>query len=134
MIRPVDPEDRPALRTLQRELTHSDPDLIDAAIGGLFLGRVAVDGGVIGYAIAFPGRPVTLSELVVAPERRREGHGRALVESVAAATDAGALVVSTPLGATGARRFYRRLGFEPDGRLPGFYADGGDALRLVRRE
>jgi len=134
MIRPAEPADEPAIRTLQAELPHADPGVVDAAFLGPFLARVAVDGGVVGYAIALPGRPATLSELVVAPDRRREGYGRALVASVAAATDAGELAVTTPAGATGVRRFYDRLGFAPEERLPGFYADGSDALRLVRRE
>ena len=134
MIRAMTPADRPAVRRLQNGLERADPGLVGATVSGPFLGRVAVDGDrVVGYAIALPARSATLSELVVAPRARRNGHGRALVESVAPA-DADRIVVTTPVENEAARRFYGALGFERDARQPGFYADGADALRLVRRE
>lgn len=134
MIRAMTPADRPAVRRLQGQLTRADPDLVEAAVSGPFLGRVAVDDGrVVGYAIALPARPVTLSELVVAPHAREKGHGRALVESVASA-DADRVVVTTPVENESARRFYDALGFEANAREHGFYDDGADALRLVRRQ
>lgn len=150
------PADAPVVRTLQGLLTYADPDLVDAAIAdaGVFVGRVAVDPGgthrigldghrgqadlVVGYAVAFPASGTadraTISELAVAPGHRRRGHGRALVEAVAEATDASALGVATPAENETALRFYRELGFERVARLEGFYRDGTDALRLVRRE
>jgi ribosomal protein S18 acetylase RimI-like enzyme len=135
MIRPLEPSDRPTVRALQTHLPYADPDCIDAAVRGPFLGRVATASDrVIGYAVAFPGDPVTLTELVVAPDARREGHGRDLVEAVVSATDADRIVVTTPAENRGARRFYRDLGFERDEARAGFYADGTDALRLARRE
>ena len=95
---------------------------------------MAVDAGtVVGYAVALPGPETALSELVVAPAHRGAGHGRALVDAVAAAADADRLVVTTPAGAD-AVDFYRALGFETDRRLASFYDDGTAALRLVRRE
>ncbi len=135
MIRPMKPSDRPILRTLQGELTYADPDRLEAAIDGPFVGRVADDGGrAVGYAVAFPGRPATLSELVVAPDARRAGHGRALVESIASALEADRIVVATPVENTSAKRFYIALGFDREGVRPGFYADGTDASGFVRRE
>lgn len=134
-VRPLRPGDGPAVRSLQEHLEYADPDLVAAALDGPFLGRVAdVDGSVVGYAIALGGSETTLSELVVAPDHRRAGHGRALLEAVAAATSSDALVVTTPASAAGAREFYASLGFEVDARVEAFYADGSDALRLVRRE
>lgn len=135
MIRPIAPSDRPIVRTLQTHLTYTDPTCIDAAIDGPFVGLVALDSDrVVGYAVAFPGDPVTLSELVVAPDVRREGYGRGLVESIVSATDAERIVVATPVDNREARRFYATLGFEREDTLAGFYADGADALRLARRE
>jgi ribosomal protein S18 acetylase RimI-like enzyme len=135
MIRPMTAADAPAVRSLQTRLAYADPDLVAAAIDGPFRGSVAVaDGSPVGYAIVFPGRPATLSELVVAPEHRRRGYGRALVESAHAAVDAAAIAVTTPADDPTARRFYTAIGFEPDGRIAGFYADGTDASRFVRRE
>jgi len=134
MIRPMTPTDRPAVRRLQDRLAYADPDLVAAAVGGPFLGRVAVgDGRIVGYAIALPARPVTLSELVVAPSARRNGHGRALVESVGSA-DTDRIVATTPVENGAALRFYEAVGFDTETRLRGFYDDGADALRLVRRE
>ena len=133
-VRPLRPADEPAVRALQEHLAFADPDLVAAALDGPFLGVVAVEEGVVGYAVALPGREATLSELVVDPDHRRAGHGRALVEAVAeAATEA--LVVTTPADERAARRFYEELGFAVEERLPGFYGDGDrDALRLVRRQ
>ncbi|MCQ4333800.1 GNAT family N-acetyltransferase [Natronomonas sp. F2-12] len=136
MIRPMTAADTPAVRALQTHLVYADPDLVEAAVDGPFHGRVAVDDGPVGYAIAFPGSPANLSELAVAPEHRRCGHGRALVEAaiVAVGAEGETIAVTTPADDTAARRFYTAIGFEPDGRLPGFYSDGADALRFVRRE
>jgi ribosomal-protein-alanine N-acetyltransferase len=137
-VRALRPGDEPAVRALQDHLEYADPDLVAAAVEGPFLGLVAVEEGaeaVVGYAVALPGRRATLSELVVAPDHRRAGHGRALVEAVASeATDV--LVVTTPADERGPRRFYEELGFVIEERLSGFYGDGpaSDALRLVRRE
>ncbi|MEF8806562.1 GNAT family N-acetyltransferase [Natronomonas sp.] len=133
-VRPLRSTDESAVRSLQSLLEYADPDLVDATLTGPFVGRVAVVDGVVGYAIALPGEEATLSELVVAPEHRRAGHGEALVDAIAEATDAGRLVVTTPAENEAAAAFYESLGFEVDARLSGFYADGSDALRLVRRE
>lgn len=129
------PADEPAVRSLQSHLEYADPELVTAALDGPFLGLVAeTDEDVAGYAIALPGRETALSELVVAPGRRRSGHGRALVEAVSAEVPGDALVVTTPVAEKDAQRFYEALGFDVDERITGFYGDGGDALRLVRRE
>lgn len=133
MIRPLRPADEPAVRSLQAHLEYADPGLVTAALEGPFLGVVAVEDGVVGYAVALPGREATLSELVVAPDHRRAGFGRALVEAIATETGAERLVVTTPADGRAARRFYEAIGFVLEERLAGFYPDG-DALRLVRRE
>jgi ribosomal-protein-alanine N-acetyltransferase len=131
----MEPADEPAVRSLQSLLAYADSGLIDAALDGPFLGRVAVDEGrVVGYAVALPGEETTLSELVVAPDHRRLGNGQALVEAVADAPDADRLVVTTPTENEAAERFYRAMGFEVSERVSGFYADGTDALRLARGE
>jgi ribosomal-protein-alanine N-acetyltransferase len=160
-VRTLRPADEPAVRSLQAHLEYADPELVDAALNGPFIGLVAVsEARVVGYAIALPGRETTLSELVVAPDHRRDGHGRELVDAVGAEASGDRLVVTTPANARGARAFYESLGFDLVERLEGFYGDededgddgghdedgddgghdddgddgGADALRLVRRE
>lgn len=139
-VRPMRPGDLAAVGALQSLLEYADPDLPEAAVDGPYVGRVAVEaepGGadeVVGYAIALPGREATLSELAVDPERRRSGIGRTLVDATAYAAGADRLFVATPVDNESALAFYESLGFEVDGRVDGFYADGSDALRLVRGE
>ena len=125
--------DAAAIRSLHAHLSHPNPELVAPAVDGPFRCRVAVTSGrVIGYAVAMPGRPTLLLELAVAPGHRRQGHGRALLASVA--VDADRVEACTPADNDDAVRFYRTQGFAEADRLPGFYADGTDALRLVRGE
>ena len=126
--------DAAAVRSLQSLLAYAEPQLVDAAIDGPFVGRVAVDGAIVGYAIAFPGDEATLSELVVTPNHRRSGYGQALVAAISERLAADRLFVTTPAENETARRFYADIGFEVEKRLPEFYADGANGLRLVRPE
>jgi N-acetylglutamate synthase-like GNAT family acetyltransferase len=72
----------------------------------------------VGYALAFRlvtlyanGVVVELQELMVAPDRRRQGIGRRLVEAILArARAAGAVEVTVPTRR--AREYYLKLGFE----------------------
>lgn len=126
------PIDKAAVRALQTELSYADPSLIDATISGPFIGLVAVEEAVVGYAIALPAAPAVLSELFVESDARRHGHGRRLVRAAIDAVDADRLVLTTPVGNDEAVAFYRDLGFAVDAELDGFYPDGTDALRLGR--
>lgn len=132
-VRPPEPDDASAIRSLQTHLAYPAPELVDAALDGPFRVRVATDGGrVVGYAIALPGRPTVLAELVVAQGHRRAGHASALLEAV---TDGpGPVEVTTPVDNDAAIAFYEARGFEVEKRCPDYYDDGSDALRLVRGE
>jgi ribosomal-protein-alanine N-acetyltransferase len=135
MIRQAQAADRPAMHSLQALLPRADQDLVDAAIDGPFLGVVALDDTRrVGYAIGFPGDPVILSELVVAPDFRRQGRGRSLVDAIVSMAGGDAIAVLTPLDNEEARQFYRDIGFERECRHAAFYDDGTDASRLLRRE
>jgi ribosomal protein S18 acetylase RimI-like enzyme len=135
MIRPVEATDRPTIRALQALLSRADPDLVDAAIKGPFLGAVAIDDTrTVGYAIGFPGDQVVLSELVVAPAFRRRGHGRSLVDAIGSMAGGDAIAVLTPVDNDSAREFYLDIGFERATRHADFYDDGTDASRLLRRK
>jgi len=130
-VREPRPTDAPAIRALQSLLAAADPGLIDTALEGPFRCRVAeADDRVVGYAVALPGRETVLSELAVHPDHRRSGHGRRLVAAVAG--DADRVTVTTPVENDAAVAFYASLGFSVEERLPAYYADDSDALRLVR--
>lgn len=132
MIRPIEPQDLPTVHRLQNHLRYADPELIKNAIEGPFYAVVAVDTIPIGYAIAFPGTPATLVELVVAPEYRQQGYGRALLNAVTERIEATTISVLTPADNTVARQFYESLKFDFECRIEAFYDDGTDALRLRR--
>jgi N-acetylglutamate synthase-like GNAT family acetyltransferase len=92
------------------------PLLLQAEHAELLVAEMA--GQVVGYALAFKlltlyanGIVVELQELMVAPEQRRQGIGRRLVEEIVGrARAAGAVEVTVPTRR--ARDFYLPLGFE----------------------
>lgn len=109
-----------------------------------FLGEpgflVAEDQDIVGYVVAdiVPnhGHPIGhIKDFAVSPDRRGEGIGGLLLER--------ALVVLTTHAVRsvklevresndGAQTLYRRFGFEPHHRIPGYYEDGEDALVFVK--
>ncbi len=95
--------------------------LLDEA-GGMVLMRVAADEAEI----------LTLG---VAPDARRRGIGRRLVQAgCKAAGEAGAAKVFLEVAArnAGARALYEGSGFVKTGVRRKYYADGGDALTMTR--
>ncbi len=93
--------------------------LIDPA-GGMLLARVAADEAEI----------LTLG---VAPEARRGGIGRGLVDAAmrwAATAGARAMFLEVASTNTPARALYEAAGFVRVGRRARYYANGGDALVL----
>ncbi|MEN8821837.1 MAG: N-acetyltransferase [Abyssibacter sp.] len=79
-------------------------------------------------------RVARLYSLVVAPSARGQGLGDALVDDamhLARLGDCDRLSLEVAESNTAARRLYARHGFSEAKRLPGYYADGGDGLRLV---
>ncbi len=94
---------------------------------------VVVDAGtVFAFAAFFVVRDeATLLNLAVAPEHRRQGHGRALLEhAFELLTDAGVRRVLLELRESNApaRGLYRALGFSEDGVREAYYPGvaGGD--------
>lgn len=72
----------------------------------------------------------------VAPELRRLGIGRTLMEAAEAKFGGLACIAITLEVAVdnhGAQTFYERLGYEPTGRIRGYYADNTDAL-VMRKQ
>jgi ribosomal-protein-alanine N-acetyltransferase len=127
-VRPARPADHPALSRLQSHLDDPSPSLLAAA--GVTTVLVSADGiRPVGYLLAVDSeREGRIAELVVAPDRRREGRASALLSAYLRRRPPGtrvALTVSPDNGA--ARSLYEARGFDPAGRLPGFFASG-DAI------
>jgi ribosomal-protein-alanine N-acetyltransferase len=147
VIRPALPADRSALTRLQSYLPEPSPELLDSALDSTALapamalvsttegeGTGAGSGGdPVAYLLAVPGDGTTyIAELVVAPEHRREGRGRALLSACASRAGDDALTVTVAPDNEAARSLYRACGFVEKRRLPDFF-DGGDAV-LYRRD
>ena len=82
-------------------------------------------GALIGYFVALPGFEEThLLNLTVAPDWQRQGHGRALLDRLAAWAHARgdlALWLEVRQSNTGARALYERHGFVQVGSRIGYY-------------
>lgn len=67
----------------------------------------------------------------IAPELRRQGLGRLLMETGEAhLAGIGCFAIALEVAANnqGAQAFYEHLGYQQIGRIPGYYADGTNAL------
>lgn len=93
--------------------------------------------GLAGYAVFRRGADeAELLSLAVAPEARRHGLGRRLVEDgLARVRDEGARTCYLEVrpGNEPAVALYRRLGFRQVGRRRAYYRDGSDALVMALR-
>ena len=99
----------------------------------LFL--VAETGGHIkGYVIARRDRwGAEIVSLAVHPSSRKRGIGRALLKAAVGRMrrrHAHSIRLMVHVKNTGASLFYRGLGFRTAGRVPGYYEDGGTAIRM----
>jgi len=147
-VRPFTPEDVPAVAALERRV-FGDPwpesFFLDELSQPLSFARVAERGagnparaeaGLAGYLVAWLGSEEGhLGNLAVAPEQRREGVARALVEELlAAARQAGvkSLALEVRVSNDAAQALYRSLGFRLAGLRRGYYRDTGeDALIML---
>jgi len=101
---------------------------------------VGDDGRVVGYVVAdrVPnhGEPIGhVKDIAVAEECRGEGVGtRLLQQALTALAEAGVASVKLEVRESNAdaRSLYRRFGFEPHSRVPGYYANGEDAVVMIR--
>jgi ribosomal-protein-alanine N-acetyltransferase len=141
-LRPFEAKDLPALlhldaRCFPPQISYSRAELeyfvrhprsttTIAESGGRIAGFCVVDwklesGRKIGHFITID----------VAPELRRKGLGRLLMldgEAGLAGMGCVAMTLEVATNNPGAQAFYERLGYQPTGRIPGYYADGTDAL------
>ena len=136
-IRAATPADAPAIRTLEglsastlrlleHDLGSADRRCLVATVGS---GR---DATVVGYAEAIlQDTDAHVSDIAVAPARRRHGIGRQLLDALIDAVHrAGADAVTLEVRASnlGPQALYRQRGFVDEGRRPRYYPDGEDAL------
>lgn len=145
VVRPATPADRPALsglsglsastrRGLARDVARATEET-----GGDTVVLVAIRGGeVIGAALGLlqldDGHVL---DLAVAPTARRSGTGRALLSAlteVLRTRGARGITLEVRTGNLGALALYRGAGFAVEGRRPGYYPDGEDALLLWQHE
>jgi ribosomal-protein-alanine N-acetyltransferase len=139
-VRPAVAADLPALVAVQAaSLPAPDSGFLRASTrAGLALAAVEpAAGDPVGYALhTADDGAAYVAELAVAPDHRRRGHGRRLLDAVAAAhPDRERLRLTTRADNEGARTFYDRAGFREVRRLPDHYdhEDGaGDGVLLVR--
>lgn len=136
MIRPARAGDAAAIAALQSNLSAPSPRLL-ATVGVAGTCLVAADrtgeradpaespdpaGRPVGYVLVIGEGDTHLAELVVHPDHRREGHGRALVDAVVDRQAPGTRVTLAVAADNGpARSLYESAGFEPVDRRPGFY-------------
>lgn len=96
------------------------------------------DGTVLGNLIWLTrrgSRRARIYSVVVAPHARGLGLGRRLVETMqrdAAVAGCDTATLEVRADNLAARALYAALGYTEAARLPGYYEDGGDGLRLVR--
>lgn len=151
-IRTVRQRDGNRLRTLQSLLAEPAPELLSAALlattaeaggqetctpvdpvvsaGQSFTLAVSVtdSGRVVGYVLALTGSGTHIAELVVAPDYRRAGRGRALLETVIE-SDPPPVTVHVAAGNDAARRLYETVGFSVANRTAEQF-DETDGLTL----
>jgi len=93
-------------------------------------------GALTGFAIMqFADTTAHLNLLAVELAHQRRGLGRALLSWLEqSAVVAGTFLIELELRATnvGARAFYQQLGYRETGRVPGYYQQVEDAIRMAR--
>nr|WP_303647573.1 GNAT family N-acetyltransferase [Haloarchaeobius amylolyticus] len=93
------------------------------------------DGVAVGYIHAFTGDAAFATEVAVAPAHRREGRARGLFQTLFVhlrRAGCRSVTLTVKPGNEQARELYEDLGFAVAERVPGYFEDGGDALRMRR--
>ena len=148
MIRDARPDDLPRLRRVREWLPEPTPQLLEYAVDGPPLVLVSTAAGdaagtaaasadaPVGYALVVPGGEAAyVAELAVEPARRRERRARRLLETAfdrLRERDCSRVTLAVRPDAGPARALYDSLGFVERGREADYYADGADAVLLVR--
>lgn len=137
-LRPLTPADQDAWYDLQARYI-ADPYTRDALHDEFALRQSRTLGAVehgrlVGALLAwFVVDELQIMQVVVYPEARRRGFGRALVQqAMRRARAAGGLTATLEVRASNkaAIGLYADMGFAIDGRRPGYYPDGEDAVLM----
>jgi len=136
VIRTARDGDAAAVAALQSHLSAPSPRLL-ATVGALGRCLIAVDGAgeriapserpgtggrPVGYVLILGESDTHLAELVVHPDHRREGYGRALLDAALDRQAPGTrMTLAVAADNDPARSLYESAGFEPVGRRPEFY-------------
>lgn len=133
MIRPARAVDAATLAALQSHLAAPSPRLLAtyAAVGTCLVSvgdpsdadiTPPPDASPVGYVLAIGDTNAHIAELVVHPDHRREGRGRALLRAVIARRDPGTRVTLTVAPDNNpARSLYESVGFRQVDHRPEFY-------------
>lgn len=152
-VTPASPADAPAIaaldglepatvRLLASELGADDRTAVVARPDGGAVPSPRPDGAattpVVGYAAArLTPDAAEILDVVVDPAWRRRGVATRLLTGLLDAVrqrGAAAATLEVRAGNLGARALYGHLGFVVEGRRPGYYRDGEDALLLWLRD
>ena len=137
-------QDAPGIARLSRDLietglgwTYDAAKVVRLIANPEVSALVAIDTqGLAGFAVMqFGDERAHLVLLAVHPRRQRQGVARRLLGwLLESARTAGIAELSLELraGNAGARAFYRALGFDDAGLVPGYYRNGEAALRMRR--
>lgn len=105
-----------------------------AAASAVSVGSATADSTVVGAALGLLQHDEGhVLDLAVAPAWRRRGVGTDLLRALLAALlarGARAVTLEVRAGNLGAQALYRAAGFTVEGRRPGYYPDGEEALLL----
>jgi ribosomal-protein-alanine N-acetyltransferase len=128
--------DAPELRALMNQgLSPFDVEAeLARSYARLWVVRRAASDPLVGFLLAWQvADEVHLIDVIVAASERRQGFGRALVETLlshARARSSRVVLLEVRRSNLAAQTLYTSLGFEEVGERTAYYADGEDALLL----
>jgi ribosomal-protein-alanine N-acetyltransferase len=135
-IEPACPDDGPALAALAEAVRvpgWSRDSLAASLAEPAARAFVARAGAAVGMALGRAAADeIEILLVAVAPDARRRGIGRALVEALLADAALRRAHLEVRAGNAAAIALYERAGFVAAGRRKRYYADGEDALRMIR--